>query len=67
MARFRITYQNPETGEDVVVIKDFEGYSGPIVMSGRVVGGATVTPRGEATDWAYSVADKGAARIEEVK
>jgi len=53
MAKFKIKYTDPETGEEEVV-KDFEDTP-------------TVSAREWAEDYAYTLADKGHYEIEEVK
>lgn len=56
MPMFRITYQDPETGEKVSVDKEFVK-----VHEGEIAA------REWAEDWAYSMADKGPYKIEELR
>lgn len=55
-ATFEITYRDPESGEEVVEIKEFEDSHTPHFISARFW----------AEDYAYARADKGAYRIKEI-
>jgi hypothetical protein len=52
--RFKIEFNDPETGEPRVEYKDFEESFGP-----------KITAREWAEDWAYSAADKGRYELSE--
>lgn len=49
---FNIYYTDPETGEDVVVMKSFSDTE-------------TISAKEWAEDWAYTAADKGSYEVEE--
>ena len=49
---FNIYYTDPETGEEVVVMKSFSDIE-------------TISAKEWAEDWAYTVADKGHYEVEE--
>ena len=54
--RFRITYTDPETGEEKIEEGDFIASQSP-----------PISAREWAEDYAYSLADKGAYKVEEVE
>lgn len=66
--RFRITYRDPETGEQAQHIGEYADTPGVVAFgdgSTRDVG--TVTAREWAEDHAYSLADKGPYQVEEIR
>ena len=58
LLKFKITYQDPKTDEEVVEEKEFE-----TTMAEQ---GTTITALEWAEDYAYTMADKGHFTIEEV-
>lgn len=57
--KFKITYMDPDVGEEVITIEEFEDY----VMDN----GGIITAEEWAEDFAYTAADKGYHKVEEIK
>lgn len=66
---FEITYTDPETGLEVVVVKEFEDTvaknSNPKIVNGEI--NVNISAEEWAEDYAYMIADKGPYTIRELK
>ncbi|AMB48380.1 hypothetical protein [Methylobacterium sp. AMS5] len=65
MKRFRITYADPETREDITIEREFGDTPREVTTNGFVVG--PISARTWAEDFAYALADKGSYKIEEIR
>lgn len=65
MTRFRITYTDPETHEEITLVREFGDTSAEITANGFKIG--PISARNWAEDFAYTLADKGRYTIEEVR
>lgn len=66
---FEIRYTDPETGQEAVVVKEFEDSiyenSNPNIINGEIK--VNITAEEWAEDYAYSLADKGPHSVRELK
>ena len=66
--KFKITYIDPETGVEAVVVKEFEDTivknSNPKIVNSEIK--VDITAEEWAEDLAYSLADKGYHKVEEI-
>lgn len=65
--KFKISYRDPETGEQKVRYAEFEDWTGRSVIDGQTVGPiVTIKAYDWAKDFAYSLAQKGSFHVQEV-
>lgn len=68
IAKFRITYRDPETEEKVSVEREFHDFVGRATLDGKPVGETMkITAREWAEDFGYTAADKGPYTVTEIR
>lgn len=68
MAKFCITYRDPETQEKVSVEREFHDFVGRATLDGKPVGETMkITAREWAEDFGYTAADKGPYTVTEIR